>query len=121
MPMLKIENHIGTIGISHEYLIKLIGYTVTNCFGVVKMNSSGAKQDLLSLLKIRKATEIDRGVLIRYRKDGSINIDLHITVRYGTNINAISESIKHKVQYAIENDTSLKVNEINVFIDGMES
>ena len=119
--MLKIENHIGSIGISHEYLIKLIGRTVTNCFGVVKMNTSGAKQNLLSLLKIKKADEIDRGVLIRYGKDNSLSIDLHITVRYGTNINAISDSIKHKVQYAIENDTSLKVNKVNDFIDGMES
>lgn len=116
--MVRIENHLGNIDISREYLVSLIGQTVTSCFGVVNMNTSGAAQDFLSFFK--NGNSIDKGVLLRFKKN-VLRIDLHIIVRYGTNINAIVDSIKHKVQYAVENDTGFKVDRVNVFIDGMES
>ena len=65
--LLTIENHLGTIDISYEYLATLIGHTATGCFGVVDMNPSGAKQDFLSFLK--KNNSIDKGVSIRYNKN----------------------------------------------------
>lgn len=117
--MVRIDNHLGYIEISREYLIKLIGYTVTGCFGVVDMNTSGATQDFKSYF-FKKYTGLDKGVLLRFGKN-SMSVDLHITVRYGTNINAITDSIKHKVQYVLENETGIKVGKVNVFIDGMES
>lgn len=117
--MIKSENHLGTIEISNEYLITLIGHTVTDCFGVAQMNSYGAKQGLRSLLKISK-NEIDKGVIIRQSHDKLV-IDLHITVSYGVNISAIVDSIVKKVRYTIEQETDLNVMKVNVFIDGMKA
>ena len=116
--MIKVENHLGSINISNEYLTALIGNTVTNCFGVVQMNSFGPKQGILSWLD--KNSAIDKGVIIRQNKDDLI-IELHITVSYGVNISAIVDSIINKVRYAIEEETDLTVSKINVFIDGMKS
>ena len=116
--MVKVENHLGSIDISSEYLTSLIGHTVTNCFGVVQMNSFGPKQGILSVLN--KNSAIDKGVIIRQNKDNLI-IDLHITVSYGVNISAIVDSIINKVRYAVEEEADLTVLKINVFIDGMKS
>ena len=86
--MIKVENHLGSIDVSNEYLTALIGHTATNCFGVVQMNPFGPKQGVLSLLDKNRA--IDKGVIIRLIKD-KIVIDLHITVSSGVNIPAIVE------------------------------
>lgn len=116
--LIKVENHLGAIDVSMDYLTALIGHTVTNCFGVSEMNSVGPKQGVLSFLD--KNSAIDKGVIIRQNKD-SLVIDLHITVTYGVNISAITDSIINKVRYAVEEATGFSVLKVNVFIDGMKS
>jgi uncharacterized alkaline shock family protein YloU len=118
LSLIKVENHLGAIDISNEYLTALIGHTVTNCFGVVQMNPFGPKQGVLSWLN--KNRTIDKGVIIRQNRDRLV-IDLHITVSYGVNISAIVDSIINKVRYAVEEETGLTVLKVNVFIDGMKS
>jgi uncharacterized alkaline shock family protein YloU len=44
-------------------------------------------------------------------------IELHIKVTYGLNIAAIVRSITHKVKYAVEDATTLKVERIDVYVD----
>lgn len=116
--MLTIENHLGTIDISYEYLSTLIGHTAAGCFGVVGMNSSGAKQNFLSFLK--KQNRMDQGVVLRYAKN-KLTIDLHITVMFGTNISAVVRSIINKVRYTVEEETGIQIGKINVFVDGIKS
>ncbi|NLZ45698.1 MAG: Asp23/Gls24 family envelope stress response protein [Clostridiales bacterium] len=114
--MIKIKNHIGEVTISSQYLKNLIGKNAMDCFGVVGMNSFGPKQGLRSLLK---SSSMDNGVIIR-QKNNKLLIDLHISVTYGVNMNAISESIVNKVRYAVESEAGIKVLKVNVFIDNMQ-
>lgn len=116
--MISVDNHIGTITISKNYLVSLIGHTVTGCFGVAGMNFSGTKQGIFSIVDRNEG--LDRGV--RLITDGSrLIIDLHITVTFGTNISAIVDSITNKVRFAVEEATGLAVKKVNVFIDGMKA
>lgn len=116
--MISIENHIGTITVSKDYLVALIGHTTTSCFGVAGMNFSGTKQGLFSF--VDKNDSLDRGV--RLITDGSrLIIDLHITVTFGTNITAIVDSITNKVRFAVEEATGLTVKKVNIFVDGMKA
>ena len=118
--MIKIENHIGAIELSNEYLTSLIGHTATGCFGVVQMNPFGPKQGVRSLLN--KEPMLDNGVIIRYsRGRDSIVIDLHITVSYGINVSAIVDSIINKVRYTVETEAGINVKKVNVFIDNMKA
>ena len=48
--MITLKNHVGQITISRDYLISLIGNTVTNCFGVVSMNVANTKETLMAAL-----------------------------------------------------------------------
>lgn len=115
--MIKTENHLGEICISDEYLRSLIGCTVTSCFGVAAMNHSSASQGFLGFFS--KKDKIDKGIALHFGED-SLTIDLHITVTFGTNIGAISDSIVNKVRYNVEEATGFTVDKINVFVDEMK-
>lgn len=116
--MIIIENHIGKITISAEYLSSLVGYTVTSCFGVADMNDASPREALFSLL--RREKHIDKGVSIQ-SKDKKLIVNLHISVSFGTNIAAITDSIRNKVRFAVEEATGITVSKVNVFIDGMHA
>lgn len=116
--MVKMENHLGTIDISRNFFVNLVGATATSCFGVAGMAVSDPTQGFLS--KFRKDYESSKGVKIRTR-NGKLVIDLHIIVTYGTNISAIVKSIIHKVSYTVEDITGIHVQNVNVFVDGMRT
>lgn len=114
--MIKINNHIGTIGISSKYLYSLISQTAESCFGVAGMNSFGAVQSMNSF--VRKNHASNNGVIIK-QNDNRVTIDLHITVTYGVNAVAISDSIAHKVSYVVSDLAGIEVESVNVYIDGL--
>ncbi len=115
--MIKTQNHIGTISLSAVYLKRLIGKTASDCFGVVGMDECSPAQKIRCKLK---GPQTDNGVVIRV-KNNKLIIDLHISVSYGVNISAVSESIVNKVRFAVENETGTEVNKVNVFIENMIS
>ena len=117
--MLTVENHLGTIGISEEYLTSLIGYTASTCFGVVGLNTAEQKRGLLSVFK--KAEIGSKKCVKLSARNGTLVIGLHITVVFGTNISAVTDSLVHKIRYTIEEKTGLEVGKITVYIDGMKS
>ncbi len=114
--MIKVNNHIGTIGVSSKYLRSLIAQTAQSCFGVSGMNSYGAVQSVGNLFR-RRSGEND-GVII-HQNDNKLVIDLHITVTYGVNVGAISESIAHKVSYVLTDRAGIEVESVNVFVDAL--
>lgn len=116
--MVKIENHLGTIEVSKNFLINLVGATATGCFGVAGMSISDPAEGFLS--KFRRHKDDSRGVKLR-SKGGKLAVDLHIIVTYGTNISAIVKSIVHKVSYSVEDITGIRVQSVNVFVDGMRT
>ena len=115
--MVKLENHLGIIEISENFLSNLVGNAASRCFGVAGMASTQGK--LVSLLN-KNSNQPNKAVRIRYNGD-ELNIDLHIIVTYGVNISAISKSIVNKVRYTVEQATSLHVGKVNVYVDGMLS
>ncbi len=114
--MIRIENHLGTIHISHEFLANLVSGAVSECFGVAGMSASSTPQGLFN--RMLRATPKNQGVRIRYQKS-KLMIELHIIVTYGTNVAAIVKSIMNKVQYTVEEITGFPVSRVNVFVDGM--
>ncbi len=115
--MITYETRLGTVEISYEYLSKLIGTAVSSCYGVVGMVPTGKKQRIMGLFT--KKDYIDKGIIVKGDSD-SINVDLHIIVSYGMNINAIAKSIVHKVKFVIGEATGIKVDKITVKVDGIK-
>jgi len=90
--MIKLENHLGVIDISHDYFVNLVGNAVVSCFGVAAMSTAGTTQGFMQ--KFKKKDLINKGIRVRV-KGQKLVIDLHIIVTYGTNISAIVKSTIH--------------------------
>ena len=116
--MVTLQNHVGKISFSANFFTELIGNTVTNCFGVIAMNVRGFRETLSAALPKPKNRDFARGVKVDF-KDGALTIDLHISLMYGVNINAVSKSIINKVTYTVRRATGLNVEKVNVFVDAI--
>ncbi len=116
--MITLENHLGKIDICENYFRKLIGNAATSCFGVAGMSDGNVQQGIRSKV-FSKRSYIDKGVVVNKDNDG-ISIDLHIVVTYGLNIRAVVKSIDEKVRYSVEEATGIRVNKVNVFVDGLK-
>lgn len=117
--MIKLENANGYIEITNNYFANLVGRAAQSCFGVTGMVNSNPYQSIKSAIKNKTSKEnLDQGVIVK-SINGQLTIDLHISVSYGVNINAIVDSIVNKVRYTVEEATDLKVSKVNVYIDAL--
>ena len=114
--MIAYETKTGTVTVSNEYFAKLIGNAASSCFGVAGMAPRGP-QKFINLFSKKDYT--DKGVSISGNFD-MINVDLHIIVAYGMNINAIAKSITDKVKYVVKEATGITVGKVTVRIDGIK-
>ncbi|MCD7723547.1 MAG: Asp23/Gls24 family envelope stress response protein [Clostridiales bacterium] len=115
--MVKFENPNGYIEITNNYFASLVGKAAQSCFGVTGMVDKSPVQSIKSFIKNKaEADNLSRGVSVK-SVNGSLTVDLHISVSYGVNISAIADSIKNKVRYTVETATGLKVSKVNVFVD----
>ena len=122
--MIKYENPNGYIEITNNYFSRLVGNAAQSCFGVTRMVNANPVQTIRSAIKSRvDGVDLDtsnQGVTIK-SVNGALVVDLSIAVSYGVNINAIADSIVNKVRYTIESTTDLKVYEVNVHVEGIDS
>lgn len=122
--MIKYENPNGYIEITNNYFAKLVGNAAQSCFGVTRMVNANPVQTIKYAIKSRvDGVDLDtsnQGVTIK-SVNGALVVDLSIAVSYGVNINAIANSIVNKVRYTIESTTDLKVSEVNVHVEGIDS
>ncbi len=122
--MIKYENPNGYIEITNNYFSRLVGNAAQSCFGVTRMVNANPVQTIRSAIKSRvDGVDFDtsnQGVTIK-SVNGALVVDLSIAVSYGVNINAIADSIVNKVRYTIESTTDLKVSEVNVHVEGIDS
>lgn len=115
--MIVYETRLGTINISTPYLTKLIGNAVTSCFGVVGMLPGTNRQRLFGL--VSKSQKLDTGIAVTGNTD-SIDVELHIVVTYGMNINAIAASISEKVKYVVNEATGITVDKVIIKVDDIK-
>ena len=112
---LKIKNDLGTISINNDVVARVAGLAAMECYGVVGMASKSAKDGIVQLLKMENLT---KGLKMSI-EDNRLNIDFHIIAEYGTNINAICESLISTVKYKVEDSCGIVVGDINVFVEGL--
>jgi len=114
----KIVNELGTIGVENEVIARIAGLAAMECYGVVGMAAKSLKDGLVHLLKIES---LSKGVTLATQDDGTLVIDLHIIVEYGTNLAAIAQVLKENVRYKVEDCVGMTVRDVNIFIDGVRA
>ena len=109
----KIKNDIGTIYITEDVMLKVVGYAALECYGIVAMSSKRAKDGLVEWLG---RENLSKGVQIRNVGD-MLDVDLFIIVEYGISISAVAASIIETVKYKVEHLTGISVGRVNVCVE----
>ena len=104
----------GNISITMDAIASIAGNAATECYGVVGMAYKSKTDEFASLLRRDK---LSKGISVEMKED-KLNIDLHIIVDYGVNINAICDSIKNRVTYQVGLISGIDVNKVDIYVDG---
>ena len=111
----KVKNDIGTVFISEDVLLKVIGYAALECYGIVAMSSKRAKDGLVEWLG---RENLSRGVQVRMVND-QLDVDLFIVVEYGISVAEVCKTIVEVVRYKLESMTGVKVRSVNINVEGI--
>lgn len=113
--VLKTNSTLGTVSIANSVIADIAGAVATKCYGVVGMASRNKKDGIVNLLK---PDSMSRGINISVEDDGVV-VEIHLVAEYGININTVCKSIVNRVRYTIENTVGIKVNRVNVRVEGV--
>jgi len=113
----KIQNELGTVTIDQDVIARVAGLAATSCYGIVGMAAKSMRDGLIHLLKKESIT---KGVRLQMNEEYLI-ISLYIIVEYGTNINAITETLKANVKYHVEEQVGLPVGQVNIYVEGLRT
>ncbi|HNW86121.1 MAG TPA: Asp23/Gls24 family envelope stress response protein [Candidatus Limiplasma sp.] len=111
----KIKNEIGTVYITEDVMLKVVGYAALECYGIVAMSSKRAKDGLVQWLGRENLT---KGVQLR-QVDDMLDVDLFIIVEYGISIAEVCKTIVETVRYKLESMTGVKVRRVNITVEGV--
>lgn len=113
--ILKTNSDLGEVSIANNVIAQIAGAVATKCYGVVGMASRNKKDGIVNLLK---SDNMSKGINISIEEDGVV-VEIHLIAEYGVNINTVCKSIVNRVRYTIENVVGIKVNKVNVRVEGV--
>ena len=103
------------INIAEEVITTIAGIAVSEISGVAEM-AGGIAGGITEALSGKK--NLSKG--IKAETDGNnVKIDVNIIVNYGVRIPDVAFDIQNKVKQSVETMTGLKVNEVNVHVQGV--
>ena len=110
-------NENNTIRIADDVVAVIAGVAVSEIPGVYGMAGSfaGGITEVLSGKK-----NLSKGIKVEVGEKDT-KIDVNIIVEYGTRIPDIAYEIQNRVKKAVENMTGLKVLEVNVHVQGVNT
>ncbi|NLG85808.1 MAG: Asp23/Gls24 family envelope stress response protein [Firmicutes bacterium] len=110
------RTELGKIAISQEVIATLAGAAAMECFGLVGMASRRITDGFVELLGQENWS---RGVEINI-EGNRVFITLHIIVCYGVRISEVARNVMERVKYAVEEVTGLKVERVDVCVQGVQ-
>jgi uncharacterized alkaline shock family protein YloU len=111
----RFNGELGSASIDDNVIATIAGLSAMECYGIVGMASKNATEGFFELLKWEN---LSKGVKVN-TKGNEVQIDLYVILQYGVRISVVA-SIIEKVKYNVENLTGLKVEKINVFVQGVK-
>ena len=113
----EVENVAEGIKISSDVIAIIAGVAVSEVSGVYGMNG-GFAGGITEVLKGKK--NLAKGIKVD-STDDKTKIDVNIIVEYGVRIPDVAYEIQNRVRTAVENMTGLKVEEVNVHVQGVNT
>lgn len=113
---LEIKNEFGSIDISNEVIATVAGGAAVECYGIIGMASKHQVRD--NIADILRRDNYSKGVIVTQNED-KLDVEMYIIVAYGTKISEIANNVQSTVKYTLEKSLNLKVNAVNIFIQGV--
>ena len=113
----EVENGTEGIKIASEVIAVISGVAVSEVQGVYGM-AGGFAGGITEVLKGKK--NLARGIKVD-TVDNKAKIDVNIIVEYGARIPDVAFEIQNRVKKAVESMTGLKVEEVNVHVQGVNT
>lgn len=107
----------NNIKISNDVIAVIAGVAVSEVEGVASM-SGGLAGGLTEAIKGKK--NLAKGIKVDVTEK-SAKIDVNIIVEYGSRIPDVAFEIQNRVKKAVENMTGIKVSEVNVHVQGVNT
>ena len=115
MTEIKDTNGIGQIKISDDVIAMIAGTATLEVKGVSSVN--GDLSSKFSLNIGRK--NLSKGIKI-FVEDINVTININLIIMFGYKIKELSTMVQDKVKNAVENMTGLNVDNVNIFITGID-
>lgn len=112
----QMENQYGTVLIDENVIATYAGSVAVECFGIVGMAAVNVKDGLVKLLKKEHLTH---GIEVVVNENNEISIDFHVIIAYGVAIMTVSENLIETVKYKVEQFTGMKIDKINIHVEGV--
>ena len=111
-----MSTDLGIITIDPEVIAKYAGSVAVVCFGIVGMAAVSMKDGLVKLLKKESLT---KGIQVGISDENKITLNFHVVVAYGVSISAVTDNLISNVKYKVEEFTGMRVDKINIYIEGV--
>jgi uncharacterized alkaline shock family protein YloU len=113
---LQLASENGKIDVADQVIAMIAGSAALDCYGLVGMASRKGLKDGIAELLGRE--NLSRGIEVRH-EDEQVHLDLYVVVSYGTKISEVAHNIQSKVKYVLEEVVGLKVDQVNVNVQGV--
>ena len=113
----EVENTSEGIQIASDVIAVIAGVAVSEVNGVFAM-AGGFAGGITEVLKGKK--NLAKGIKVE-TENNKAKIDVNIIVEYGARIPDVAFEIQNKVKKSVEDMTGLKVEEVNVHIQGVNT
>lgn len=112
----QLDTKYGQILVDENVISTYAGSVAVECFGIVGMAAVNIKDGIVKLLK---KDYLNHGIDVTVESKNEINIDFHVIVVYGVSIQTVAENLVDTVKYKVESFTGMKINKINVIVEGV--
>ena len=109
-------NAYGRITVTDEAIAQIAGTAALECYGIVDLVSKRLSDSIADLMKKQR---LSRGVKVITNGD-RVLIDLYVIIKYGVSIDAVAQSLRKSVKYAVERFTGMVVDTVNVNVSGIQ-
>ena len=114
----ELNTEYGKIVIPEEIIANIAGYAAVENYGIVGMKGKSVNSGLIALFV---KDNLRRGVKITKVDDASVGVDLYVTLEYGVSLPAVAKNARDNVKYRVENLLDLKVQFVNIHVEGVRT
>ena len=109
------ETEVNGIKISEDVVSTIAGVAASEVAGVAGMSGGlvGGLSEMLGKKNFSKGIKVDVD-------NNTTTIEIYIIVEYGVRIPDVAWEIQHKVKTAVEDMTGLKVEKVNIHVQGVK-